>query len=75
MASEQVMPLVRCGTCRFFTPNENHWGECHRYPPVRVDEDHAHSVEGWEQPIVTEYLTWCGEHTPNAGLHWQEEAK
>jgi hypothetical protein len=80
-------PLVRCGTCAFFhrftkKPRKGMrlvYGECRRMPPRPdlADEfwnENKRVPAGWIFPRVHEEI-WCGQHTPNARLDRQEEAR
>lgn len=39
-----------CKTCKYFSPEYDELGSCHRYP----------------EPILKREKDWCGEHTPKA---------
>jgi hypothetical protein len=51
---------VTCGTCRFFSREDNYVGECRRYAP-RPTAD----MNEWTWPVVHQ-AHWCGEFQPKS---------
>ncbi|CAG4883244.1 protein of unknown function [Georgfuchsia toluolica] len=48
---------LRCETCEYLELHDNNEGNCHRYPPVFIENSH------WKFPHVSIHH-WCGEHVP-----------
>ena len=53
---------VVCENCAFAKKPNNHtpWYDCHRYPPIRVDDPNQLYSSRWQHPVV-EATSFCGE--------------
>src|SRR5690606_38876471 len=49
---------ARCATCKWFLPQGEKMGDCHRMPPRPLNAD---TIFGARFPLVHE-CNWCGEH-------------
>lgn len=60
--------MKNCGECRFFV---RHKGECHRGPPMPIQENML-NVRFDEVPVITWYYPSVGPDTIGCGEHKYE---
>ena len=55
-----------CHDCRFYQPQEQGIGACHRFPPQFGGDGAAIEFHRWKFPLVSGH-SWCGEHRELSG--------
>jgi hypothetical protein len=54
-------PAERCDGCRFYSPESDKKGKCHRLPPVPVFDGTPKTPSVFPEVLPT---AWCGEWQP-----------